>query len=205
MSMCDFPRLPAEMIPRVRKLVTMAKAGEVQAGEIVAQLTGPVVAKIIPLMLREGGSKLADAMPMLIPAIARKLPAMMGRQLFVAVADVGYFILSIGLPPKLIDFVPATFEEIKKARMPGVYIDLELITYFLEGGMMSALGMAGEDLIRVYGAKEMIRGNSGDSGGEGILDSIMPLMARYMTKEVMDSLHKPYEEVGEMVLSAFGV
>lgn len=205
MSMCDFPQLPADMIPRVRKLVDMVKAGEVNSKDIVAQLMGPVVAKMMPLMMREGGPKLADAIPKLIPAVAGKLPAMMGRQLFVVVADIGYFIVKIGLSPKLIDLVPSTYDEIKEAGLPGVYVDLDLIPYFLEGGMMAFLTMMGEDLIRIYGAKEMLKGGSGGSSGEGIVDTIMPLMATFLTKEVMNSLQKPYEEIGEMVLSAFGI
>ncbi|MBN2169659.1 MAG: hypothetical protein JW738_10480 [Actinobacteria bacterium] len=203
MSMGDFPRLPDEMIPRVEKLADKVKAGEVDLKDIMAQLMGPAMNKLMPTMMRIGGPQLATMLPRMMPAAMGMLPVMMGKQLFIKVEGVGYYILKIGMPPKLIDLVPTTFEEVKAARIPGIYIDLDLIPMFFQG-MEGMISMMSADKIRIYGVEEIMSWGANIPNTGGMMDMMTPLLG-IMTKEVLDSIQEPYEEIGEMVLSAFGV
>ncbi|MBN1289558.1 MAG: hypothetical protein JXA49_07985 [Actinobacteria bacterium] len=210
MSMGDFPRLPDEMIPRVQKLADKVKAGEVELSAIGAQVMPPVMSKLLPKLMptimKTAGPSMAEAMPKLLPMGMSMLPAMMGKQLFFKVAGMGYYILKIGVPPKLIDLVPSSFEEIKKARIPGIFVDLDLIPMFF-GGLEGMISMMGADMIKIYGVEEMMKwtddmpGSSGTGDMTGMIGPIMGMM----TKEFFDTIQGPYEEIGESVLSAFGV
>ena len=155
MSMGDFPRLPDEMIPRVQKLADKVKVGEVDLKDILAQVMGPVMSKLMPTMMRIGGPQLTQILPKMMPAAMGMLPVMMGKQLFLKVEGAGYYIIKIGMPPKLIDLIPTTFQEVKAARIPGIYIDLDMIPMFFEG-MTGMLSMMSEDMIRIYGIEEIM-------------------------------------------------
>lgn len=211
MSMGDFPYLPEEMIPRVYKLADKVRSGEVGLADLGQAVVPPVLTKllppIMPILMKEAGPQIAEALPELLPAMVKMMPAMMGHELFLKVGGIGYFIVSIGTGGKLFSMKKSSFKEIKAAKIPGIYIDLDLIPMFFQG-MNGIIAMLGEDLIKMYGVDEMMEWTAGAEmppNMSGMLDMIMPFLAAMLTKENLEMITKPYQEIGAEVLEAFGV
>ncbi|MBN1289261.1 MAG: hypothetical protein JXA49_06475 [Actinobacteria bacterium] len=199
MSLGDMPRLPDEIIVRVQKLIEMAKKGEVSFTEVLGKLMSTTMGKMMPLMMSVGG----DMMGQMMPQMMSMLPVMMGKQIFVKVEDIGYFIARTGMPPKFFELVPSTFDEVKAARIPGVWVDLDIIPLMLQGieGMMY---MSGETLVKVYGS-DVIQGWMKSIPGTGNMMEMMIPMMGMMTKGFYMQMQTAIEQSAEETLQVYGV
>lgn len=202
MSLGDMPRLSSETIARVETLIDMAKKGEVSFSEVLVKLMTTTMGKMMPLMMSLGG----DMMTSMMPQMMSMLPLMMGKQVFIKVEDIGYFIVKVGLPPKFIELVPSTFEEVKAAKIPGVWVDLDIIPLMLSGvdGMMYIMG---ETLVEVYGAeviKEWTKDVKLPNTGGNPLEMMIPMMEK-MTKGFFMQMQEAIEQAAEETLQAYNV
>lgn len=196
MAFQDMPHLPPEYMPRLEKLVEKAKRGEVKLESIAQAIVPPVVAHVMPVIMKTGVKQIAGMLPQMMSALPSMLPAVMGKQLFLHIKDVGFFIIRIGVKPKLFEFVPSSLEEIKQAGIPGVSMDPKVLT----GGLA---GMTTPGMMKVYGIDELIDMFSGVNISK--MAYLMPEMMSLMTKEVMLSMQEPVLEAVDQLLAANGV
>ncbi|MBN2168220.1 MAG: hypothetical protein JW738_03170 [Actinobacteria bacterium] len=199
MSLGDMPRLPGEVIARVEKLIDMAKKGEVSFSEVLGKLMSTTMGKMMPLMMSMGG----DMMGKMMPQMMSMLPVMMGKQIFVKVEDIGYFIAKTGMPPKFFELVPSTFEEVKAAHIPGVWVDLDIIPLMLQG-IEGMLYMSGEKLVKVYGADVIQGWMAGLPVSGNMLEMMVPMMGN-MTKGAYMQMQTAIEQAAEETLQAYNV
>ncbi|MBN1289027.1 MAG: hypothetical protein JXA49_05260 [Actinobacteria bacterium] len=196
MAFQDMPHLPAEYMPRLEKLAEKAKRGELELGSVMGAMMPPMIAHVMPVLMRTGGEQIAEMIPRMMSALPSMLPAVMGKQIFVHIREVGFFIAKIGIRPKLFDFVPSSLEEIKKAGIPGVSIDPGALT----GGIAR---MTAPGSMKVYGINELIEMFSGINISRMMY--MMPEMMGLMTKEVFQSMQEPVLEAVDQLLTSNGV
>lgn len=196
MAFQDIPHLPPEYMPRLEKLVEKAKRGEVKLESIMQAVVPPIVSQVMPVIMRTGGKQLAEMVPQMMSALPSMLPAMMGKQLFLHIKDVGFFVVRIGMDSRLFELAPSSFEEIKKAGIPGVSINPKVLT----GGLVK---MTAPGMMKVYGVDELIDMFSGVNISK--MAYLMPEMMGLMTKEVMQSMQEPVLEAVDKLLAENGV
>lgn len=202
MSLGDMPRLSSETIERIETLIDMAKKEEVPFTDVLGKLMSATMGKMMPLMMSLGG----DMMTSMMPQMMSMLPLMMGKQLFVKVEDIGYFIAKVGMPPKFFELVPTTFEEVKAAKIPGVRVDLDILPLMLQGigGMLNVMG---ENLVEVYGAevvKDWLKDVKLPTSGGNMMETVIPMMQK-MDKAFYTQMQTAIEQAAEETLQAFGV
>ncbi|MBN2167602.1 MAG: hypothetical protein JW738_00030, partial [Actinobacteria bacterium] len=191
MAFQDMPHLPPEYMPRLEKLVEKAKRGEVELGSVMTAMMPPVMAHVMPVLMRTGGRQIAEMIPDMMAALPSMLPAVMGKQMFFHVKGVGFFIARIGVKPRLFEIVPSSLQEIKQAGIPGVSIDPGAIT----GGIAR---MTAPGAMKVYGIDDLIDMFSGVNISKMMY--MMPEMMSLMTKEVFQSMQEPVLEAVDQLL-----
>jgi hypothetical protein len=199
MSMGDLPRLPDEYIPRVEKLVDLVKSGDADIAEIIGKLMGPVIGKMLPVIMGSGGDKLMAIMP----AVMGMLPALIGKQIYLGVIDVGYYRVKVGMLPRLINFKESTVEEVKAAKLPTVVVDLDLIPLLFQG-LPGIISLMTDGKLTIYGVEVLVGWFRAVSKNTGIVDTALPAV-RLMTKEVLQEIQEPFTEAADEMLSAYGV
>lgn len=193
MTLEHFPRLPDEYFPRIEKLVDSIKGGELSVGEVVGGIMKTAGEKMIPLIMKNAGTEIAEMMPQAMSM----LPSMMGKELIVKVKDFGDFKLTIGMLPRPVRVTPVRKDEIDPA-MPNIEVVLDVVPLLFRGPE----GM----LIMV--SEEMITINGMDIISEWANGNIMNLMAKSMaltTKDILEPLQEPFISAADEVLSRYGV
>lgn len=195
MSLDAMPQLPAQMIPRIEKLVEKVRSGEVSSKDIMGAYKGPVIRTVMPAMMTAGGQSLAQITPIVISKV---IPGIIGKKLFIRLRGSGCYIFEIGYLPKILNMRPATPEEIAASGIPGVDLDPEILILLMQG-YIGIAAMVSEGLIRIYGFDVI----AGWLGGE-MMNLILPVID-ILTRNNMEPIQDVLVKTTEEVLSKYGM
>ena len=193
MGLGEFPRLPDGYIPRVEKLVQEIKEGKLSVGDAQRKAVLDAAMDLLQALMAVAPVELIE----LAPYSLSIFPPLIGKELFIRVRDVGIFKARVGLLPKVIELTPTTVEEIKADPIPGIELDLDVISLMLQG-FPGVSSIVSEGLVRIYGAEVLATWFSDTTG---LMVSLMALTR----KEIMDSIEEPFISAVDELLVEYGV